>query len=254
MTTYWTPRRWTGLAIHGLLALIVLAWSASSSFHFWSWAFTNSVYAYGAVACIDALALLGLVMHIARIPSPLSIARHALPLVSALPLGVDMHSQFAHLQDVQAWALTLFVTALLVVLSFVVWRHIEQLFIDPVEAARQYAQQRMQALHTVSAQMGAMQEVADGFVQQHQQRAIGAMQSLQPAVQPMQLAMQPVQTYARPDADVQPVYAAPVDTQPLEPAYQCVKCGATNLAPDGKDPMALRKASGRYGCKQCKTT
>jgi hypothetical protein len=143
------------------------------------------------------------------------------------------------------WVFTIGMTALLVALSFIVWRTIERLFITPVQAAREYAEQRMQALVTVGEQMQVMHEVADGFVQQHQQRALGA-------AQPMQLAMQPVQTYARPDAVVQPVYAAPVDTQPLEPTYQCVKCGAVNVALDGKDPTALRKASGRYGCKQCK--
>jgi hypothetical protein len=98
MTTYWTPRRWIALAVHAALALLLLIWSTSSSLHFWGFAFDDPIYSYGAVVCIDGLALLGFALHLARIDSPLASARHALPLVSALPLAFDMHGQFLHLE------------------------------------------------------------------------------------------------------------------------------------------------------------
>lgn len=262
MTTYWTKSRWISLAVHVALALLLLVWSTSSSIHFWTFAFTDPIYVYGAVSCIDGIALLGFALHLMQVESPLASARHALPLVSALPLAFDMHKQFMHLDGPIAWVLTIGITALLVALSFIVWRTIERLFISPVQAAREYAERQMQTLVTVSEQMQVMQLVADGFVQKHQQRALGAVQSMQ--IQ--QDASNAVQTYARPDAQRQMQYAQAVDTQRLvdadattaamhdaiADAYECVKCGASNLVTDGKSAIAKRKASGRYGCPLCK--
>ena len=274
MTTYWTKSRWISLAVHVALALLLLIWSTSSSIHFWTFAFTDPIYVYGAVTCIDGIALLGFALHLMQVESPLASARHALPLVSALPLAFDMHKQFMHLDGPIAWVLTIGMTALLVALSFIVWRTIEQLFISPVQAAREYAERQMQTLVTVSEQMQVMQLVADGFVQKHQQRALGAVQSMQ--IQ--QDASNAVQAYARPDAQQQMQYAHAVDTQRLADAdasnpvvqdasnvamhdanadtnadaYECVKCGASNQVTDGKSAIAKRKASGRYGCPLCK--
>lgn len=254
MTTYWTARRWITLAVHAALALLLLAWSTSSSLHFWRFVFTDPIYSYGALSCIDGLALLGLLLHLARIQSPIAAARHALPLVSAVPLGYDMHGQFVHFANALTWVFTIGVTALLVALSFVVWRTIEQLFISPVQAAQDYATEQMQGLQLRAAQLQVMQRAADDFVQQHQQRALNA-------IQPAQL---PMQSYARVAEPTQPVLHVPAPLQndsarrdtdrlpDLPATFICVKCGATNEAPAGKDPIALRKASGRYGCPQCK--
>src|SRR5690349_4497445 len=99
----------------------------SSSVHLWTWAFRDEIYGYGAVAVIDGLALLGFILYLARIQTPLTHARYALPFVSAGPLVFDMHAQFAHLDIVWVvWSFTIGVTMLLLVLSFVVWHTIER--------------------------------------------------------------------------------------------------------------------------------
>ena len=121
MKTFWTGRRWVGFAVHAALALLLLVWSISSSLHFWEFAFKDPIYSYGAVVVLDGLALLGFALHLGRIKSPLTNARHALPLVSAVPLVFDMHQQFVHLGDgLLTWSFTACITGLLVALSFVV--------------------------------------------------------------------------------------------------------------------------------------
>jgi hypothetical protein len=215
--------------------MLLLMWSISSSLHFWEYAFKDPIYSYGAVVVLDGLALLGFGLHLARINSPLTNVRHTLPLVSALPLVFDMHRQFQHLGDgMLTWAFTIGVTGLLVALSFVVWRTIERLFVDPVQAAREYAEHRMQALVTTSEQLQVMQRVADGFVHDHQHRTLAPMQS-----------------YARLAEPMQPAVHVANDSTPNQ--FECAKCGAMNDVPAGKDGLALRKSSGRWGCSQCKT-
>ena len=254
-----------------LLDLVDLVWSVSSSLHFWLWSFRDPIYAYGAVLCIDALALIGLLLHLARIASPLVQLRHTLPFVSALPLAFDMHGQFAHLGNL-SWVFTTGITTLLVVLSFIVWRTIERQFISPVEAAREYAQQQMQALHIRSVQLQVMQEAADEFVQANAHRALGQMQL--PAR---------VQTYARPaDAPTvqvsttrlhdapQPAPDAPAwmhdahatmqtdaapmqtDAAPAVHEVSCLKCGAPLPVASGKNPVKARATTARFGCRNCR--
>jgi hypothetical protein len=247
---YWTYRRWIGLSVHALLALVLLVWSVSSSVHFWTWAFKDPIYAIGAVACIDALALTGLVLYLARIASPLVHARHALPLVSAGPLAFDMHAQFVHLGGWLTWGFTIGVTALLVALSFVVWRTIERSFVSPIEAAREYAEAQMHVLQVRATQLQAMQAVADSFVQQHL------------AVQPPQLV------YARPAETVELMQRAGaieeqdavadaelvVHDAAVMQNYACIKCGASITAAPGKDPTKARAATARFGCASCRST
>lgn len=271
--TYWTKKRLTALLVHAALAALLLVWSLGSSLHFWTYAFTDAVYAYGAVICIDGIALLGFILHVARVQSPLAHARHVLPFASAVPLGYDMHKQFVHLGGVQTWAFTIGITALLVVLAFVVWRTIERLFISDVEAARAYAEEHMHALQVRSEQMHVMREAADAFVQKHL-----AFQA--DALQPVQLPAPVATVYARPAGPPeQPLLGADADAQactmhPMQPMldahadvqasnadamhdavqqYACARCGAMHDAPGGKSPKALRQASGRYGCPACKT-
>ena len=279
--TYWTRSRWAALGIHALLALGLLAWSITSSIHFWRAAFVDEIYAYGAVAAIDGIALLGFGLYVCRVASPVVHTRHALPLVSALPLGVEMHGQFAHIGGLLAWAYTLGVTALLVTLSFVVWRTIERLYISPVEAAREYAAGKMQSLITVGEQMQVMHACAEDFVHVHLGRVHHA---------PMQ-----IQSNARVDAGAELLHVAPMHDAGMHdagmhdagmhdagmhdarmhdagmhdarmhdagcmqgapmhdaPTFTCAKCGATVEITNNTDPVARRKASGRYGCVSCK--
>lgn len=267
---YWTIQRWASLLIHGALAIVLLAWSISSAFHFWDMAFADDIYAYGAIICIDGLAFLGLVLYIFRVESPLVHARHILPIASAVPLVFDMHNQFAHFENGLTWVFTVSITLLLVALSFVVWTTIERLFVQPEEAAREYAKQQMQSFNTRATQLQVMQQEADGFVAMHMQRA---METAQRAfVQQPTLAME---THPRLGAaPMEPVLVAmesigaPMEndgasTDRLEitadhpeftyntTQYKCSRCGSVNEAA-GKNARSLRQSSGRYGCQACK--
>lgn len=254
---YWTNKRKVNLIIHAALALLLLTWSVSSSLHFWNWAFQDDGYALGALIVLDGLALLGFMLHIFKIVSPLTHSRHALPLVSAVPLVFDMHGQFDHLQNgYQTWSLTIGLTALLVALSFVVWQTIEGLFISPVEAAKEYAKASMQALHTKSAQLGAMQDAADEFVHTHNQRALlsalpnATYPRLAAYPEPMQASAEPISAFLHNAESMQPAFlhnAEPI-VHHAEPtsAFVCMKCSAP------VDNAKVRAASSRWGCPNCK--
>jgi hypothetical protein len=150
---YWSTRRKISLAVHSLLAALLLVWSLNASVAFWQSLYADVVFAYGTVAVIDCIALLGMALHIARVQSPLRWLRHLLPFVSALPLWSELFAQFGHLGARSRYALTAFVTAVLVGLAWLAWHTIERLFVDPVEAAGERMQEQLEIVRTTMRQL-----------------------------------------------------------------------------------------------------
>lgn len=124
-------KRLIGIIGHAAIALVILAWSVWAGYTFWRGLFGSEWAAVGALLALDAAALWGFVMYTLRIPSPFARVRHALPALSALPLLHSLHTLAAHTGDVTAWAAALALTALLAVFSWLAWRGLERLLVDP---------------------------------------------------------------------------------------------------------------------------
>ncbi|MCS6889927.1 MAG: hypothetical protein NZQ09_17120, partial [Chloroflexus sp.] len=128
-----------GIIGHAAIVATLLAWSIWAGFTFWNGLFGSEWAAIGALLALDAAALWGFVMHVLGIPSPFASLRHALPLLSALPLLHSLHAlavqqahrDAAHTGDVASWAAALTLTALLALFSWLAWRGLERLLIDP---------------------------------------------------------------------------------------------------------------------------
>ncbi len=115
------------------------------------------------IVVIDALALTGLVLYIARIASPFQILRHALPFVSIVPLGIELYRVLLPNGPWIAGAIAVFATAIMVTVAALCFRTIEQLFISPLDAAREKASQDVQALTLTMEQLRVVSEAVSVF-------------------------------------------------------------------------------------------
>lgn len=163
---HWTRARKISLVVHAAFVSIPFALSTVSAFLFWRAMFGDGWLALPMVAVIDVLALTGLVLFIARIPSPFVWLRHLLPIISIVPLGRELYLLLAHNDPWLTWALTLLTTAIFVGIAWQCFQTIERLFIDPVAAARERAAELVSALTTTQAQLEVMSEAVDTFALQ----------------------------------------------------------------------------------------
>lgn len=160
---HWTRNRKISLAVHGLFVSVPFSLSTVSAVLFWQAMFGSWPLAAAMVAVLDVLALTGLVLYIARIPSPFVTMRHLLPFISIIPLGRELYLLLAHNDPWLAWSLTLVTTAVLVVVAWQCFRTIEALWIDPVSAAREQAREQVSVLETKLAQLTVLSDAADSF-------------------------------------------------------------------------------------------
>lgn len=160
---HWTRKRKVSLVIHGMFVSIPFALSTISAILFWHVMFDSWLLAASMVSVLDVLALTGLVLYIARIPSPFVTMRHLLPIISIVPLGRELYLLLAHNDAWLAWSLTLLTTAILVVVAWQCFRTIEALWIDPVTAAREQAREQIAILDTKLAQLTVLSDAADNF-------------------------------------------------------------------------------------------
>jgi hypothetical protein len=138
--------------------------STVSAFMLWRDLFGSPWLAVPMVAVVDILALTGLVLYIARVPSPFVPLRHFLPVVSVVPLGRELYLLLQHNGWSIAGGVSLVVIALFTWIAWKCFTTIEQLFISPVDAAREKTREQLAAL---SIELGRLQEtsaVVDSFV------------------------------------------------------------------------------------------
>lgn len=162
---HWTNRRKASLIIHTIVVLIPLTFSTAAALFFWKGLFQSWLIAIPLVLAIDILSLLGLALFIGRVASPFQALRHVLPFVSVVPLGYEMWLALAPHNDMWiAASVAVVVTAILVAIAQRCYVTIERLFVDPVVAAREYAQDRMQHIATELAQVQELNSIVDQFV------------------------------------------------------------------------------------------
>lgn len=161
--THWTCKRKLSLVIHGLFVSVPFVLSTLSAVLFWQAMFDSWALAAAMVSVLDILALTGLVLFIARIPSPFASMRHLLPFISIIPLGRELYLLLAHNDLWLAWTLTALTTGVFVVVAWQCFRTIEALWIDPVTAARERAREQVAGLDIALTQLDAMGAAADSF-------------------------------------------------------------------------------------------
>jgi hypothetical protein len=183
----WTRARWWSFGIHVAFVSIPFVASSASALLFWHTLFGSWWLAVPMVAIIDILALTGLVLYIAGIPSPFVPLRHVLPFVSVVPLGVELYGALAHNGMATATLVTLLVTAIIVTIARQCFRTIELLFVSPVEAAREKAREQTEQLRIELAKLHEANTVIDRFaldrIAYHAQQQ-GTVRVSPPASQP----------------------------------------------------------------------
>jgi len=227
---HWTFARKLSLVVHGTVVLIPLGFSTVSALFFWQRLFASWLLAVPMVAVIDVPALLGFALHIARIESPFVALRHALPVISIVPLGLELHALLAHNGPVVALSTAALVTIILVVIAWQCYATIERLFIDPVTAAREWSHQQLRALAVAQAQLLETRAVAESFVSEwmHGNVAINA-----PMI-----------------AEQVPAFPVPAQAsiETTKATFACPTCGA-------QLSLGAYGAAKRHGhCKACKET
>lgn len=181
---HWSRTRRISLAIHVLFVSVPFFASSVSALLLWQALFNSWWLAVPMMLVIDVLALTGLILTIARIPSPFVPLRHVLPFISIIPLGRELYLLLQHNSTAIAGAVTIAVTALFVAIAWQCFGTIERLFVSPVEAARERAQEQLAGLTVQLAQLTEANEMVGDFVtawKEHQGTAI-AVTALAPAL------------------------------------------------------------------------
>jgi hypothetical protein len=188
----WTTRRRASLIIHALVVLIPFVFSAGSAVLFWYSLFRSWWVAGSLVTVIDGLALLGLVLFICRVPSPFQALRHVLPFVSVVPLGYELLTALSAHNNVWLSAIvSSIVTAVMVAVAWQCFRTIEQLFVDPLTAAMELAEEKAERERLQVAQVSAMAQ------QSMAQQVMLLSETLAGMSQQQQLAVSAIQEWVR---------------------------------------------------------
>lgn len=236
--THWTIKRKLSFGIHAGVVSIPFGFSTVSAFLFWRSLFGSGWIAAPMVGVVDVLALLGLVLYIVGIESPFVWLRHLLPFISIVPLGIELYTLLQHNGPLTAGAVTVLVSALLVLIAWKCFTTIERLFIDPIEAAREKAREQLGTFQRTFAQLEEMNGIADTFALERMRyhapvaSARIAEQVDYPAPKKSRIHAQLEATHAGADADAQ----------------SCPKCGA-HIA-DRSAWLAARRWKRCNNCKE----
>lgn len=172
----WTRARRLSFLIHVAFVAIPFLASSVSALLLWRALFNSWWLAMPMVVVIDVLALAGLVLFVARIPSPFVPLRRLLPFVSIVPLGRELYLLLEHNGGLIAITVTVIVTIILTTIAWQCFSTIEALFIDPIEAARERAREQLGGLSIELAQLTEKNTVVSDFVSawqgQYQQATI----------------------------------------------------------------------------------
>lgn len=170
----WTRTRRTSFIIHVAFVSVPFLASSISALLFWQSLFGDWLLAIPAVLVIDVLALTGLVLFIAGIPSPFVPLRRALPFVSIVPLGRELYLLLAHNSAWVAMPVTVLSVTVLTAIAWKCFATIEALFIDPVAAAREKAREQLTVLSVEMAQLTEKNAVVSDFVAAWQRQTVTA--------------------------------------------------------------------------------
>lgn len=160
---HWTMKRQISFVIHVCIVAIPFAFSTSSALTLWHDLFHDWNIAYAMVGVVDILSLIGLVMYIARIPSPFQALRHALPFLAIVPLGLHLHSLLGNVNPWLAWSVTSVSTAILVGVAWQCFTTIEHLFIPPIEAERERIREKVGVLAMEEARYQVVNQAIETF-------------------------------------------------------------------------------------------
>jgi hypothetical protein len=159
----WTLKRRLSFWIHSTIVIVPFLFSTVSAWLFWYGLFGDGVIASAMIVVIDALALIGLIMYITRIESPFQILRHALPFVSIVPLGVELYRVLEPNGQTLAVTVAIVSTGIMVTVAALCFRTIERLFIPPLDAAREKAEQDVRALTLTMEQLSVVSKAVAVF-------------------------------------------------------------------------------------------
>lgn len=146
MLQHWTTRRKWSLAIHIGIVLIPFCFATTSAAQLWFSLFQDWWIAVPIVVAFDVTALIGLVLYIGRIPSPFQWLRHLLPVISVVPLGLELYDLLAPHNDI--WVSVLVSAVVTTAMTLIAWRcwvTIEGLFVSSAVAARELVEERLTA-------------------------------------------------------------------------------------------------------------
>lgn len=160
---HWTHQRRLSFWIHTGIVTVPFTFSTISAAVFWYGLFQSAVIALAMVTVVDMLALLGLILYIMRIASPFQSLRHVLPVISVVPLGLELWSLLASNGAWIAGAITGIVITIMVYVAWQCFTTIERLFIPPLQAAREKAEQDVQALVLTMEQLRVVTAAVDVF-------------------------------------------------------------------------------------------
>ncbi len=228
---HWTWKRKASFITHTLIVLVPFSFSAVSSLLFWRSLFGSWWLAAPLVGVIDGLALLGLILAIIGIPSPFQRLRHLLPVVSVVPLGVELYNALVHNGEWVAIGAAGVVTIILVLIAWQCFSTIEALFIDPVAAAKEKARAQLQQLAVAQAQLLGVQAITAQFVGEWQP-------AMRPAVAP-QDAPQVITTAP------QALTASPQPAEPVGDNLEELKAQAADMRAAGRSWSEVAAAVGR---------
>lgn len=138
----WTINRKISLAVHAAFVLIPVVAALLAGLTLWSWVLGSVWLAAPVILSLEGVAITGFLLKLWGIYSPLTKARHFVPWYSLGTLTYKTYLYIAAIHphpDDQPWVLgSTAVVALLGGVIFVQsFRTIEELFIDPVTAAKE---------------------------------------------------------------------------------------------------------------------
>lgn len=225
----WTRARWASFIIHVVFVSVPFLASSVSALLLWYALFGSWLLAVPAVLVVDVLALTGLVLFIAGVPSPFVPLRHALPFVSIVPLGRELYLLLDHNGALTAVLVTLLSVIVLTAIAWKCFATIEALFIDPIESAREKAREQLSILSIELAQLSEKNAVVGDFVTAWQRQTVTAT------------IREDMPTYEK-----APQALAETNRATLPPAYACPNCSA-------KLTLGAYGAAKRHGhCAVCK--
>jgi len=161
---HWSLSRRLSFWVHVTFVAIPFTASSVSAFLFWSALFDSWWYAVPMVAVIDILALTGLVLFIARIPSPFVPLRHALPFVSIVPLARELYMLLSNNDNWIAIPITAVIIGIFTWIAWQCFTTIERLFIPPTQAARERERERLSYLAIELEQLAEHDSILHEFV------------------------------------------------------------------------------------------
>lgn len=161
---HWSTTRRLSFWVHVTFVAIPFCAASLSALLFWHDLFTSWYFAVPMVTVIDILALTGLILFIARIPSPFVPLRHALPFVSIVPLARELYMLLSPNGNLIAIPITVIIIGIFTWIARQCFTTIERLFISPTLAARERERERLSYLAIELEQLAEHDSILHEFV------------------------------------------------------------------------------------------